>query len=1004
VSRLATALLLCLCSAYALGDGQAKLVYYESPVDRSQQAYGVYVPDGLPPASGYPVALHAHGYGWSVGSGFSQWQKDWADAHRWLLVNLNARGPNFYWGIGDIATAEVIDDLHTQFGIDRRRVYITGGSMGGTGAFRQGTVHPDYIAAAVGVDGWTDFREWHYHWYARKDQHNDIEEFRRPLLEAASPIHLAERARWGDVHVIADGKDSVVLPWQGQDFAKRLAELGETDPGTYDSGLTYNPDKSHGGGYSVSWIYDYFLGRSLRPEQGSFVISTPVLDHGEMYWGRMERLQYQGQKALLECAATTEPSDTVDYALGLQTAPSDRPWEFGMPVLSALARAGASLSKAPPVGVINVSTTNLDAFTLHTALSPVAEMRRVVVFIDGICGYDGPPHELTFEAVRDEADRLADWHGWPCAQPEGYRGATLPLATVDETMPKSCFTSSRFRKSREISGPVGHAFVTPFVVCYGGVGPDDLVRRHRDEATAFCKGWNSFMVHGTGLEAIPEDALDPADLAHKNLVMYGTFDTSRLLSRAQAAGPLPVEVYADRIIVRDPLTGDREYRGRKFGTFSIYPNPLTNGRTYLVICKGRYATKSDGTSVQGLEFDLEKLYWGYSDYVIFNTDRGDLPHVMNVNNKPPVTCYEPGYFVEAGYYDFDWQLDRFATIERVKRTKPDKVRQIHVAEVKVEKTTSALPVFAKIDGDPPDPERKKLGAAITCAAVKVVDSAGKPVRQARVTGRWVGLEADSISRLTLSTGVAYFPYPGSTEGKPAPRFRVLNVMATGAAYDFQADALPGSAWESADGRIALRAKALRRRIDPEELTLIDVDVQNLSDETLTVNVDFLPPNGEIKGPPVRPTLEPGRREAHTFRWQPDPGRLAGMYAGTVQASAGVSTASCRVRFTTTGPRPAPVWFVATEPKDITAGAGYEIKTTLYNGDPERTLSLKIGCTLLEPSIHLAARDITIEPGKTAAVVWGQAPDEEPLAVGEYTARVKLLGMTGMTDVKSFTVH
>ena len=134
--------------------------------------------------------------------------------------SLNARGPQFYWGIGDIATKEVIDDLDQRFGIDRQRVYITGGSMGGTGAYRQGIAHPERIAAAVGVDGWTDFGEWHWHWYSRKDQPDDIEEFRRPLLEAASPPYWADRALWGDVYIIADAQDNVVYPWQASDLVR----------------------------------------------------------------------------------------------------------------------------------------------------------------------------------------------------------------------------------------------------------------------------------------------------------------------------------------------------------------------------------------------------------------------------------------------------------------------------------------------------------------------------------------------------------------------------------------------------------------------------------------------------------------------------------------------------------------------------------------------------------------------------------------------------------------
>jgi hypothetical protein len=207
------------------------------------------------------------------------------------------------------------------------------------------------------------------------------------------------------------------------------------------------------------------------------------------------------------------------------------------------------------------------------------------------------------------------------------------------------------------------------VVAYGTAGSPEEISRNLREASDFARGWNDFMVHETAVVPVPEERLSEADLNTRSLVMFGTESSSALLRQANARYELPVHVRSDRIVVRDPRWGDREYLGEQYGAFACYPNPLNDFRTYLVICRGQWATKPDGSIRKGLEYDLEKLPWAYPDYVVFDTDQAELPHVLNVNDKPPVTCYEAGYFVEAGWFDQDWQPYRMATLNRLNALK-----------------------------------------------------------------------------------------------------------------------------------------------------------------------------------------------------------------------------------------------------------------------------------------------------------------------------------------------
>jgi acetyl esterase/lipase len=261
--------------ASAQAAGVSRLVEYRSPLDDSLQAYGVYLPASGPPSDvGYPAVLHGHGYGWSVSTNFGSFNREWADRHGWVLINLNARGPNFYEGVGDFETLRVVEHAAAQFGLDRDRIFMTGGSMGGTGALRHGLRHPDVFAAVMGVDGWSDFRLWHKHWYARTDYPELIEEFRRPLLQAASPLYWAERGLLGAIGHIVDGADTTVWPENGLRLYEQLRALMIEDPGGYDHRLIFNPELGHGRGTDYVAIYEFFRGRQRVRDPRGFHIAT----------------------------------------------------------------------------------------------------------------------------------------------------------------------------------------------------------------------------------------------------------------------------------------------------------------------------------------------------------------------------------------------------------------------------------------------------------------------------------------------------------------------------------------------------------------------------------------------------------------------------------------------------------------------------------------------------------------------------------------------------------
>ncbi|GEM_PF-4895129 len=912
-ARLIASSLLALCIALALpavstAEGIVRVVQYRSPIDDSLQAYGAYLPS-TPPASeaGFPAVLHGHGYGWSVGTRFSEFQTQWADAHGWVLIHLNARGPTFYEGVGDYETLRVVEDACERFGLDRDRIYMTGGSMGGTGALRHGLRHPDVFAAVMGVDGWTDFRLWHKHWYARTDAVEQIEEFRRPLLQASSPLYWAERGELGATGHIVDGSDTTVWPENGFRLYERLRELSLAAPPGYDQRIISNPTLGHGAGTDYEAIYDFFRGRRRVREPRTFTIQTTILPHGELYWARIEDFHVDGMSGTLRVTASDD--------------------------------------------VVATTTGNLSGFTLFLTASPLAERESVRIYADGFPCYEGPPVTLALSAERDQSGALIGWHAEPAANA----------------------TCSGLVKRPGLSGPIGDAFLRPFTVVWGSDGPPEEVARHRLEAEQFAKDWNAFFVHGTGIVAQPEGDLHPDDLESHTLVVFGTLDTSSLLRLADSIRPFPVRVLSDGVIVSDQLSGDRRYMGEQFGAMLCVPNPLTDFTTHLIIANRRVFTQPESQVPQLLAYDLEKLPWGYPDYLIFNNDQAQLPFVLNVNNKPPVTCYEAAYFVEADYFDDRWELDRLGELRRVRLQKPEEHRLAHISELALE-----------------------TREGITGASVRVVDSTGEPVPTARVTGRWWGDREVVRSASADEEGRAWFAAPEDALLE-RQAFEVVSVMATGCTWDWPADTRRKLATSAqSPEQFDLSVLSDRPVVLPGGCVTLKFRACNSGPVERRAQVRPLAPSGRIAPESHEVTVPAeGNRELSFIWWPQD--RAAGPAELRASLRALDGDASRQVErplpVTVLPDAGLPVALMSVKPVDQDYGAPWRVNATLRNLDPERAVETRVHCAIMEAGAYPAAKTALLEPGGEAVVTWEESG---PLPKGDHLVRVTVEGARGAT--------
>ncbi len=182
-------------------------------------------------------------------------------------------------------------------------------------------------------------------------------------------------------------------------------------------------------------------------------------------------------------------------------------------------------------------------------------------------------------------------------------------------------------KTPDLEGPVNHALCSAWVAVYG-TDPAD-----KTEAEFFVQQWNSW--HGGSAEAVPEAAIGQPEMDEKNVVLFGTADSSTLIGQVQSAVDFTLDLRSDGMTF-----GANDYPGAEYGLFMVYPNPLAPER-YVVLSHLRI---DDDFSTP------EAWPWFWPDYVVFDTTlvmrdcyNGSWPYVADA-------------WVEAGYFDRDWQL------------------------------------------------------------------------------------------------------------------------------------------------------------------------------------------------------------------------------------------------------------------------------------------------------------------------------------------------------------
>lgn len=284
-----------------LGPGDHRLAY-RSAIDDTDQPYRLYVPTIYDARTPLPLIVAMHGTGGNQDTLFDEYQeaphKDAAEKHGVLLVSPLGRGTTEYRGIGENDVLCVIQDVQQRLAVDADRIYLTGHSMGGTGAAYLALHHPDQFAAIA------------------------------PLAAAYSFPWLARSGTQLPQLWIGGALDA--------DFYHRGVAVGVERMRKFGVPVLSEslPEEGHGGPpKQIDRVFGWLLKhkRTAHPTSYFFEADTPL--HGRAWWTSIERMVEPGRMASVQATADANVARLVLVNVAeLLFAPDPAVFNYNAPI------------------------------------------------------------------------------------------------------------------------------------------------------------------------------------------------------------------------------------------------------------------------------------------------------------------------------------------------------------------------------------------------------------------------------------------------------------------------------------------------------------------------------------------------------------------------------------------------------------------------------------------------------------------------------------------------
>lgn len=240
---------LCVASASAC-DGFAEPIDREftADADGSTQRYIELQPVGFDPASKVDVIVALHGHGsdrWQyvrAERGECRGVRDVAAQRGMLMISPDYRAKTSWMGpAAEADVVQLITLLRDRYRV--RRVYLAGGSMGGTSALIFAALHPDLIDGVLSENGAANMVEYDRFQEAISASYGGSKNERPDEYRKRSP-ELAPDKLTMPLAFTVGGRDTIVPPDSVRRLARKLKETGREDVLLID-----RPDGGHATDY-----------------------------------------------------------------------------------------------------------------------------------------------------------------------------------------------------------------------------------------------------------------------------------------------------------------------------------------------------------------------------------------------------------------------------------------------------------------------------------------------------------------------------------------------------------------------------------------------------------------------------------------------------------------------------------------------------------------------------------------------------------------------------------
>ncbi|MBT4819040.1 MAG: prolyl oligopeptidase family serine peptidase, partial [Lentisphaerae bacterium] len=264
-------------------EGGAKLRACWSRIDGTLQPYSLRFPHGYDPTVSWPLVVSLHGHGW-----YRPFQGHPAPDRRGVFsLSPHGRGATDYKEQGEEAVLGAIEDVCLDYNIDRERIYVTGGSMGGTGSWQLGCGYADRFAGIMPIAGNADSQAWTERWGWNQSFDSRNTAFRDWLQETHSARAHARNLVNLPTYVVHGSGDSVVPP----EHARRMVAALRA----FDATVEFRefPGVAHGGfpGVLTREGLAWMCGRVRERYPRRVLWRSALLRTGKAYWVRFVRLQ-----------------------------------------------------------------------------------------------------------------------------------------------------------------------------------------------------------------------------------------------------------------------------------------------------------------------------------------------------------------------------------------------------------------------------------------------------------------------------------------------------------------------------------------------------------------------------------------------------------------------------------------------------------------------------------------------------------------------------------------